>query len=176
MPQARGTPTRTQASAHRRRRGGPGGGRRLQPPGAGPPRWAGARVSPGCMWKRAATGLTSRLHSRPTTSRPAMMYRVVLYPGGLRDAVVDLVLAYVVDQHRPQHSGHGPRGDQHPLDGADVAGAEQVAQVGGDGGKAAAIHAEMITAEQATNSATLPIAPVPGTSEYSTIPRMKKQK
>ena len=34
----------------------------------------------------------------------------------------------------------------------------------------------MMTAQQATNSGTLPMAPVWGTSTYSTMPRMKKQK
>src|SRR5579859_1970992 len=52
----------------------------------------------------------------------------------LRHAAVDLILANVVDQHGTQDTGHRPRRQQPPMDGAHLKGAEDVAQVRRDGG------------------------------------------
>ena len=60
----------------------------------------------------------------------------------LRHAVIDLILADVVDEHRTEHAGRRPRRDQPAVDGADVARAEHVLQIGRHGGEAAAVHAD----------------------------------
>src|SRR5689334_326782 len=61
---------------------------------------------------------------------------------GLGRAVIDLVFADVVYEDGAQNGGGGPGGEQAPVDGADVHGAEEVAQVRGNGREAAAVHAE----------------------------------
>src|SRR6202000_3027534 len=42
----------------------------------------------------------------------------------LGDTVIDLVLADIIDEHRTQYTGHRPGGQQAPVDGADMHGAE----------------------------------------------------
>src|SRR5690242_4613723 len=56
-------------------------------------------------------------------------------------AHVNLVFAQVIDELRTQDAGDGPTGQQSAVDGADVVFAEEVAQVRGDCGEAAAVHA-----------------------------------
>ena len=55
-----------------------------------------------------------------------------------------------VDDQRPGDAGGRPGGQQPAVDRADLEGAEQVAQVGRDGGEPAAVEAMMITAARRT--------------------------
>src|SRR5699024_6218863 len=55
---------------------------------------------------------------------------------------VDLGGADVVHQYGPGNAGRRPGSQDAAVDGAHVHGAEDVLQVGGDGGKAAAVHAD----------------------------------
>jgi hypothetical protein len=69
--------------------------------------------------------------------------------------VVELVLADVVHQHGPEHAGRRPRCQQPPVNRADVAHAENIPQVGGDGGEPSVIHAP--AAEARTGDDALPV-------------------
>src|SRR4051812_26480863 len=61
--------------------------------------------------------------------------------GGGDVADFDLVFAEIVDEDGAEDAGDGPTREQAAVDGADVVFAEHVAEVGGDGGEAAAVHA-----------------------------------
>ena len=61
---------------------------------------------------------------------------------GAGHAARQLEFADIVDEHRAEHAGRRPGGQQAAVDGADHLGAEQVGQVGRDGGEAAAVHGQ----------------------------------
>ena len=59
-----------------------------------------------------------------------------------RHTVGQLELTDVVDHHRSEDAGHGPRRQQTAMDGTHMLRAEQISQISRDGGKAAAVHGE----------------------------------
>src|SRR5665213_1579834 len=60
----------------------------------------------------------------------------------LRHAVIDVVLADIVHQHRTEDAGHRPGRQQQAVDGADIARSEHVPEIGRHGGEASAVHAD----------------------------------
>ena len=84
----------------------------------------------------------AKLHRNPISNNPHMMYMVTEYACALGTPLFDLILPDVIHQHGSQYPGDRPGGQQPAVDGADLVGAEHVAQVGRDGGETAAIHRE----------------------------------
>src|SRR6185437_3523627 len=60
----------------------------------------------------------------------------------LRDTVIDLILANVVHQHRTEDARSRPGSEQPAVNGADIAGAEHVLEIGWNGREAAAVHTD----------------------------------
>src|SRR5271168_3724833 len=65
-----------------------------------------------------------------------------LIGAGFFDAVGQLIFAEVVDERRTEHACRRPCGEDSAVNGADVMSAEEIADVSGNGGEAAAVHAE----------------------------------
>ena len=89
---------------------------------------------------RSASGFTNALAIRPSTSRPARMYIVMLYASARGTPACDLRFPDVVHEHRPDDAGGGPRGEQAAVNRADELRAEHVGEVRGNRREPAAVH------------------------------------
>ena len=99
-------------------------------------------------WNRSATGRISRLATKPTASSADHDEQRAAVGVGGQLARRALGVEEAVDDQRPGHAGRRPGGEQPAVDGADLEGAEQVAQVGRHGREAAAVEGQDHRGEQ----------------------------
>ena len=87
-----------------------------------------------------SSGLISRLADEAGHQQPGQHVedRVIDLVGG--DAFGFAGVVHVIDDHRADDARGRPGGEQAPVNGADELRAEDVGEIGRDGGEAAAIH------------------------------------
>ena len=100
----------------------------------------GASTGVSGRWCLSGTGRTSQLQMKPTASRHGQDVHGGVVDAGARHAMLDLVVADVVHEHRAQDARRRPRGQQASMDRSHHLRAKQVRQIRRHRRESAAVH------------------------------------